>query len=98
MVIVFRQVGDETKIRELEPRADAATNQRIVAETAGCLPRSRGDDGGRLDFGGGRREHAADQGPLDWLVSEQFQRRSRIKMPNFIGLDDVPAAGLMTLK
>ena len=35
-------------------------------------PDSGWDDCCRLDFGGGRCEDAADQGPLNRLINEQF--------------------------
>src|SRR6202035_2210690 len=84
VVCVIRQFGHEPKIRELEPGSDAAANQRIVAECAGCLPSSRRNGGGRLALGGGRREDAADARPTRGLVSEQLQRRAGIKMPDLV--------------
>jgi hypothetical protein len=98
MVCVIRQFGHEPKTRELEPGSDAAANQRIVTECAGCLPSSRRNGGGRLALGAGRREDAADERPSRWLVSEQLQRRAGIKMPDLIGIDGVPAAAFLALK
>ena len=85
-------VREQTKIREVEPRANCTADERVMTQRPCCLPNPGSDRANRCvcaapDWG----QPMAKDGLTRRAELQQFQRATLVEVPDLIRCDPMPA-------
>ena len=85
-------VREQTKIREVEPRANCTADERIMIQRPRCLPNPGSDRANRCvcaapDWG----QPMAKDGLTRRAELQQFQRATLVEVPDLVRCDPMPA-------
>jgi hypothetical protein len=85
-------VGEQTKIREIEPRTNCTADKRVVIQWSRCLPDPGTDRANRCvcaaaDWG----QPVAQDGLSRRAELQQFQRATLVEVPDLVRCDLMPA-------
>lgn len=89
-----RRILERAEAAPFVARRDRAADQRVLAERAGALPASGRDDEHRCAVGIDGAEAMAGQPVVARVVAQQLQRLALVPVPEFVGIDGMPAADL----